>query len=73
MNIPKTDWIWHNGRLVKWDEATVHVTAHALHYGSSVFEGLRFYETPGGPAILQLQAMLRRTSVFAIDQRQQPE
>jgi branched-chain amino acid aminotransferase len=60
MNIPKTDWIWHNGRLVKWDEATVHVTAHALHYGSSVFEGLRLYDTPQGPAILQLHPHVRR-------------
>ena len=60
MGIPKTDWIWHNGRLVRWDEATVHVTAHALHYGSSVFEGLRLYDTPDGPAILQLQPHVRR-------------
>jgi branched-chain amino acid aminotransferase len=60
MGIPKTEWIWHNGRLVKWDEATVHVTAHALHYGSSVFEGLRLYDVPGGPAILQLLPHVRR-------------
>ena len=60
MNIPKSEWIWHNGRFVKWDDATVHVTAHALHYGSSVFEGLRLYDTPGGPAILQLQPHTRR-------------
>ena len=60
MSIPKTEWIWHNGRLVKWDDATVHVSAHALHYGSSVFEGLRLYETPTGPAILQLGPHVRR-------------
>ena len=60
MSIPKTEWIWHNGRFVKWDEATVHVSAHALHYGSSVFEGLRLYETPHGPAILQLHPHVRR-------------
>src|SRR5512147_947163 len=60
MPIPKSEWIWHNGRLVKWDEATVHVTAHALHYGSSVFEGLRAYSTPGGPAILAVEAHVRR-------------
>ncbi len=60
MAIPKTDWIWHNGDFVKWDDATVHVTAHALHYGSSVFEGLRAYETPQGPAILGLQPHVRR-------------
>ena len=60
MAIPKTNWIWHNGRLVKWDEATVHVTAHALHYGSSVFEGLRLYDVNGDPAILQLLPHVRR-------------
>jgi branched-chain amino acid aminotransferase len=60
MSIPKTEWIWHNGRLVRWDEATVHVSAHALHYGSSVFEGLRLYDTPSGPAILQLGPHIRR-------------
>ncbi len=60
MPIPKTEWIWHNGGFVKWDDATVHVTAHALHYGSSVFEGLRAYEIPRGPAILCLASHVRR-------------
>jgi branched-chain amino acid aminotransferase len=60
MAIPKSAWIWHNGQLVKWDDANVHVTAHALHYGSSVFEGLRAYATPKGPAILGLQPHVRR-------------
>lgn len=46
--------IWHNGRIKPWGEATVHVMAHALHYGSSVFEGIRSYETPNGPAIFRL-------------------
>ncbi len=58
--IPPTEWIWHNGRFVKWADATVHVTAHALHYGSSVFEGLRAYATPRGPAILAVEAHVRR-------------
>ncbi len=60
MSIPRTEWIWHNGKFVKWDDATVHVTAHALHYGSSVFEGLRAYATPSGPAILAMDAHIRR-------------
>ncbi len=60
MPIPKTEWIWHNGRFVKWDDATVHVSVHALHYGSSVFEGLRAYATPKGPAILAVDAHARR-------------
>ena len=48
------DQIWHNGRIKPWAEATVHVMAHALHYGSSVFEGIRSYDTPNGPAIFRL-------------------
>lgn len=60
MAIPKAEWIWHNGRFVKWDEANVHVTTHALHYGSSVFEGLRAYESKNGTAILGLEPHVRR-------------
>ena len=60
MSISRTEWIWHNGAFVRWEEATVHVTAHALHYGTSVFEGLRAYATPTGPAILGVEAHLRR-------------
>ncbi len=43
MPIPATPYIWFNGKLVAWEKATVHVLAHALHYGSSVFEGIRAY------------------------------
>jgi len=60
VNIEPTPWIWYNGRLVPWDEARVHVFAHALHYGSSVFEGLRAYATPRGPAVLCLGPHVRR-------------
>ena len=49
------EWIWRNGEFVRWDEATVHVSAHALHYGSSVFEGIRAYDTPDGPAVFRLR------------------
>ncbi len=48
-------WIWKNGEFVNWEDATVHVTAHALHYGSSVFEGIRAYATPDGPAVFRLE------------------
>ena len=48
MPIPATQFIWFNGKLVPWEKATVHVLTHALHYGSSVFEGVRVYETPQG-------------------------
>ena len=54
MTTSHPEWIWHDGNWVRWEEATVHVTAHALHYGSSAFEGIRAYETPGGPAVFRL-------------------
>ena len=49
----RADYIWMNGAVIPWDEAQVHVFTHALHYGSSVFEGIRAYETPDGPAIFR--------------------
>jgi branched-chain amino acid aminotransferase len=52
--------IWMNGKLIPWHEATVHVLTHALHYGSSVFEGIRSYDTPQGPAIFRLQPHMQR-------------
>ena len=54
MAIPKAEWIWMNGKLVPWDQAQVHVLAHALHFGSSAYEGIRAYAMPGGPAIFRL-------------------
>ena len=52
--------IWFNGQFVDWKDATVHVMSHVLHYGSSVFEGIRCYSTPAGPAIFRLQDHTRR-------------
>jgi branched-chain amino acid aminotransferase len=49
----QADYIWMNGKIIPWQEATVHVFTHALHYGSSVFEGIRIYETKNGPAIFR--------------------
>jgi branched-chain amino acid aminotransferase len=60
MPIPATQFIWFNGKLVPWEKATVHVLAHALHYGSSVFEGVRAYSTPKGVAIFRLADHTRR-------------
>jgi len=54
------EFIWKNGEFVRWEDATVHVTAHALHYGSSVFEGVRAYATPQGPAVFRLEPHTRR-------------
>jgi branched-chain amino acid aminotransferase len=56
----KLEYVWFNGKLVPWDEATVHVTAHVLHYGSSVFEGMRAYATPKGPAVLGMKPHVDR-------------
>jgi branched-chain amino acid aminotransferase len=52
--------IWFNGRLIPWEQATVHVLAHAIHYGSSVFEGIRVYKTPDGPKVFRLTDHVRR-------------
>ena len=52
--------IWHNGAMKPWAEATTHVMAHAVHYGSSIFEGIRAYDTPKGPAIFRLTDHLKR-------------
>lgn len=53
-------YIWHEGKLVPWEQATVHVLSHALHYGSSVFEGVRVYKTPRGPIGFRLTDHIRR-------------
>lgn len=57
--------IWHNGRLKPWQEATVHVGAHALHYGSSVFEGVRVYATPQGSRYFRLKDHTERLLLSA--------
>jgi len=53
-------WVWMNGRLVEFEKATVHVMSHALHYGSGLFEGIRCYKTPEGPAIFRLPEHVKR-------------
>ena len=60
MPIEKVEKIWFNGEMVDWDKAQVHVLSHALHYGSGVFEGIRAYETPKGPAIFRLTEHIER-------------
>jgi branched-chain amino acid aminotransferase len=56
----ETKWVWMDGHVIPWRSATTHVSAHALHYGSGVFEGMRCYETTDGPAIFRLDAHLDR-------------
>ena len=60
MSFEKTKWIWHNGKNIAFDEALIHTTAYGLHYGLGVFEGIRAYETPSGPAIFRLKEHLDR-------------
>jgi branched-chain amino acid aminotransferase len=59
-NLTATDWIWRDGEFVAWKDATVHVLAHSMQFGSAVFEGIRCYATPRGPAIFRLEAHLQR-------------
>ena len=71
------EWIWRDGEFVKWDDATVHVSAHALHYGSSVFEGIRAYDTPKGPAVFRLrehtERLMQGARVMRIDHKYDPD
>ena len=64
----QADLIWHNGELVAWEDATVHVLTHGLHYGTGVFEGERAYETPRGTSIFRhrdhLQRLLRSAELY---------
>jgi branched-chain amino acid aminotransferase len=56
----RTRKIWRDGQLVPWEDATIHVMSHVVHYGSSVFEGVRCYETPSGGAIFRAREHMRR-------------
>ncbi len=71
MSFDQTKWAWINGKIIRWNDAHVHVSAHALHYGSGVFEGLRCYATDLGPSIFRLDAHLERlyasAAVYAME------
>ncbi len=71
MAIQKTDKIWHNGKFIDWDDATIHVMSHVVHYGSSVFEGIRCYALPSGPAIFRatehIQRLIDSARIYRID------
>jgi branched-chain amino acid aminotransferase len=67
-----TPWIWMDGQLVAWEDARIHVLAHVVHYGSSVFEGLRSYPTAEGPAIFRLADHVRRLFRSARIYRMEP-
>ena len=61
----KSDLIWFNGELTRWDDAHINVSAHGLQYGTGVFEGMRSYDTADGPAIFRLDAHMRRFAASA--------
>ncbi|MBS1536747.1 MAG: branched-chain amino acid transaminase [Bacteroidetes bacterium] len=60
MPLPKTEFIWMNGKFIKWDDAKIHVLSHVIHYGSSWFEGMRAYHTKHGTAIFRLREHIHR-------------
>lgn len=60
MAIQKTDKIWHNGKMIPWEDANIHVMSHVVNYGSAVFEGIRCYTQPKGPAIFRAQEHMQR-------------
>jgi branched-chain amino acid aminotransferase len=61
----KSQFIWMNGTVMPWDDAQIHVSAHGLQYGTGVFEGMRSYDTPEGPAIFRLDAHMQRLKASA--------
>src|SRR5690242_2129743 len=71
MALEKTDKIWHNGKLIRWDDANIHVMSHVVHYGSSVFEGIRCYAPSGSPAIFRanehIQRLLDSAKIYRMD------
>ncbi len=60
MSFERTKWVWHNGKQLPWDEAKIHSSVHGLHYGTGMFEGIRAYRTPEGPAVFRLREHLDR-------------
>jgi branched-chain amino acid aminotransferase len=58
--VKATERIWHNGKLIPWADATIHVISHVVSYGSGVFEGIRCYQTPQGPSIFRLREHMQR-------------
>jgi branched-chain amino acid aminotransferase len=60
MSFDDVKTVWMSGELLPWSKANIHVSSHALHYGSGVFEGIRCYATPDGPAIFRLEDHIER-------------
>ncbi len=71
--IGQAEWIWKDGEMIPWADATVHLLSTAVQFGSSVFEGIRCYATPDGPAIFRLREHLRRLFDSATVYRMRPD
>jgi branched-chain amino acid aminotransferase len=71
MAVKKTGKIWHNGKFINWEDATLHVMSHVVHYGSSVFEGVRCYSQPKGPGIFRapehMQRLINSAKIYRMD------
>src|SRR5438874_5573371 len=71
MALEKTEKIWHNGKFIRWEDANIHVMSHVVHYGSSVFEGVRCYTPSSGPAIFRaeehIQRLLDSAKIYRMD------
>ena len=75
--LTESEWIWRDGEFVPWKEATLHVLAHAVQFGSAVFEGVRCYSTPKGPAVFRLREHFRRMynscKIYRMDVKYTPD
>jgi branched-chain amino acid aminotransferase len=71
MGVAFGKYIWHNGEFIKWEDANIHIMSHVIHYGSSVFEGIRVYDTHIGPAVYRLNGHIQRlydsTKIYRMD------
>ena len=71
MGVAFGKYIWHNGEFIKWEDANIHIMSHVIHYGSSVFEGIRVYDTHIGPAAYRLNGHIQRlydsTKIYRMD------
>lgn len=65
IKVQPSKFIWLNGKFIKWNQAKTHIITHSLHYGSGIFEGIRFYETEKGPAVFRLKDHMKRFNYSA--------
>ena len=73
MGINNGKWVWNDGKFVEWENANIHVMSHVIHYGSSIFEGLRAYDTHLGPAVFRLKDHMERLKNSGKMYRMEPE